>query len=294
MKHLMPSVAKPKIKFEFDAIGTHWVIECAAPAETAVKLSGIITNRISQFDTDYSRFRPDSWVTYVGSHVGAHKTPADFAPLFLFYKQMYKLTDGLVTPLIGDALERAGYDARYRLLPQSLQSIPEFMNTLQLKGNTLHVKYNCVIDFGAAGKGYLVDLIATLLEKQGITDFLIDAGGDILVHSPTPHRIGLEDPDDPTKVMSSVSLLNQSICASATNRRNWGPYHHIINPKTLRSVDTVKAVWVIANSTMLADGLATCLFFVTPEKLSKNFDFKHVIIHSSGIVQSSMIPSQTR
>ena len=36
-----------------------------------------------------------------------------------------------------------------------------------------------VLDVGAAGKGYLVDIIATLLEDHDIYDYTIDASGDI-------------------------------------------------------------------------------------------------------------------
>jgi thiamine biosynthesis lipoprotein len=279
------------VTLEFEAIGTQWSIEFSATAEQAQKLARQIADRISQFDKDYSRFRSDSWVSRAGSHPGAHKAPADFEPMFRLYQKMYEITDGLVTPLIGDALERAGYDAKYSLQPKRLKAIPQLADVLEFTNNTLHVKHTCVLDFGAAGKGYLIDLLGKLLEQQGAAEYVINAGGDILVHSPSPTKttpVGLEDPDDPSKVLSVVELSNQSICASSGNRRNWGPYHHIINPKTLHSVNDIKAVWVVAKTALLADGLATCLFFIPPEKLSTTSEFEYLVLTADGQARRSL------
>lgn len=106
-------------------------------------------------------------------------------------------------------------------------------------------------------------------------------GGDIRDHPPARQTftpVGLEDPDDPKKVIGTVEIQGSSLCASAGNRRNWGSYHHIINPKTLQSVDDIKAVWVVADNTMLADGMATCLFFTDPKHLQKSFCFEYLIV----------------
>lgn len=271
---------EPRAKLAFEAIGTAWLIEFAASAEEAKRLAKLIADRISEFDKNYSRFRPDSWVTHVGQTPGRYKVPSDFAPMFRLYKQMYEATNGLVTPLIGDALERAGYDAKYSLQPKPLRAIPELAKTLDFQGDTLHVKYQCVIDFGAAGKGYLVDLVGQLLKEQGITEFFIDAGGDMLF-SPAPGKttsVALEDPDDPSQAIGQITIRGGSLCGSAGNRRKWDKFHHIINPKTLKSVNDIKAVWVTAESAMLADGLATCLFFNSPDKLK--FEFEYLIIYA--------------
>lgn len=275
-------ISKPAaqdIQLEFEAIGTHWRINLNAPAVDAPRISAIITRRIKQFDASYSRFRPDSWLVFVGNNPGKHQVPTDFEPIFKLYQNLYKLTDGAVTPLIGDAMERAGYDANYSLVTQPLVAIPDFAEALQLKDNTLHVKYKCVIDVGAAGKGYLVDLVSAELSKQGISSFTIDAGGDIYTTSPTPLAIGLEDPSDTSKVIGTAILQhNRAICGSASNRRRWGDMHHIMNPHTLKPVSDVAATWVVAGSTMVADGLSTALFFTEPQQLSKDFNFEYVVL----------------
>ena len=36
-----------------------------------------------------------------------------------------------------------------------------------------------MIDVGAAGKGYLVDLVCDILRHEGLTEFAVDASGDL-------------------------------------------------------------------------------------------------------------------
>lgn len=290
----MPSVAKQKpelssVQLDFEAIGTVWNIEFAGKPQEAATVARRVADRISEFDRTYSRFRADSWVSKIRKP-GSYHVPRDFEPMFELYQKLYKITDGLVTPLIGDVMERAGYNAEYSLQPKKLRPIPKFEKCLQLHNNTLHVKFECLLDFGAAGKGYLVDLISDLLRKQGITEFVVDAGGDIREASPalrssTP--VGLEDPGRPGESIGYVELHNQSLCASAGNRRQWGEFHHIIDPSTLRSTSDIKATWVVANTTMLADGLSTALFFTSPERLAKEFDFEYVIQMADNTIRSS-------
>lgn len=284
MKHSTKSATKQKanskVNLRFEAIGTVWSIDLLAPADQAQTLSKLITTRITEFNKTYSRFRSDSWVNSI-RRPGSYAVPHDFKPLFEFYQQLNTVTGGAVTPLIGDVMERAGYDATYSLEPRQLKPVPALSEALVLDGNTLHVKYSCVLDVGAAGKGYLVDILGELLVSQGITNYTIDAGGDILHHSPdasgTPLEVGLEDPADTSKAVGKVTIHNRALCGSASNRRAWSDTHHIINPLTLTPVQDVRATWVIATNTMLADGLATALFFVGPEKLA-DFNFEYAIL----------------
>jgi thiamine biosynthesis lipoprotein len=144
-----------------------------------------------------------------------------------------------------------------------------------------------VIDVGAAGKGYLVDLVADVLVKAGITEFVIDASGDLLT-SGEPLRVGLEHPFDPSKAIGVVTIENESLCASGSNRRVWGSgLHHILDGRTGAPTSDIIATWAIAANGLLADGLATALFFVQPERLAEHFEFDWVRMRSSGIAERS-------
>lgn len=269
--------------FHFEAIGTHWRI--TLPEELAPSVGAALTEkilaRIDLFDVAYSRFRDDSLVAAMAKNKGVYKLPPDGPPLFLLYERAYRLTNGMVTPLIGSVMEEAGYDKEYSLTPKALHAPKKWDEVLSFDGISLTLREPALLDVGAAGKGYLIDIVGNLLEAEGIHSYVIDAGGDIIHrHSGGETlRVGLEHPLDTTKVIGTVELGNESICGSAGNRRAWDKYTHIINPQTLASPTEILATWVVAETTMLADMLATCLFFVPPETLTEEFSFEYIILH---------------
>ena len=122
-----------------------------------------------------------------------------------------------------------------------------------------------VIDVGAAGKGYLVDLIARALLDDGIDEFVVDGSGDLRHRGAEPVVVGLEHPTRPGRVIGTVPLRDAALCASATTRRAWGEgLHHVHDGRTGRPVSDVVATWVIAADAATADGLATALFVSEP------------------------------
>ena len=293
---LTKSSPKPKPnRLHFEAIGTHWSIEVFGEQQIGEQLKLAIHQRIEVFDKHYSRFRADSLVTEMSRHSGEYKLPADAKPMFDLYRQLYDLSGGAVTPLIGQTLSDAGYDASYSLDPKKLQSPPDWGEVLEYSYPKLKLQRPVLLDLGALGKGYLVDIVASLLEKAGYHIYCVDAGGDMLYRGSNnqPIQVGLEHPDDPTQVIGVVELHNQALCGSAGNRRAWANYHHIIDPKKLTSPQHIKALWVTADSTMLADGLATALFFVSPEVLARRYTFEYAIIFADASLQhSNSFPAQ--
>ena len=153
----------------------------------------------------------------------------------------------------------------------------------------LNLKKPALLDFGAAGKGYLVDIVGNLLHKEKIYSYCIDAGGDILYKSKEykPLRVGLENPNNLKQVIGVASILNKSICASAGNRRKWGKFNHIIDPHTLSSPTNILATWAIADIAVLADALSTCLFFIQPEVLKKEYNFEYLMLNSDFSIEKS-------
>jgi thiamine biosynthesis lipoprotein len=145
-----------------------------------------------------------------------------------------------------------------------------------------------VIDVGAAGKGYLVDIVSRLLHDVGHTTSVADAGGDDRHTGEPGIRVGLEHPDNPRQVIGVANLHNRALCASAPNRRAWGDgLHHILDARTGRPVHHVVATWVVADQTAIADGLATALFLTEPGRLRTDFNFSYVRMFAAGRVEHS-------
>lgn len=277
----------------FDAIGTHWSIDLPETLDAATVSSVLLRvhHRIATFDQTYSRFRADSLVTQISQHAGRYQFPSDGSALFAWYRLLYNLTDGAVTPLIGNALSDAGYDAQYSLIEKPMTSPKAWDDVMRFDATTniLETSEPVLLDFGAAGKGYLIDIVASMLREECIDSYCIDAGGDIAYRSETnePRQIGLENPHDTSEAIGIATIMNQSICGSAGNRRRWGRFHHTLDPRTLTSPSEIAAVWVIADTTMIADGLTTALNFISPETLLSVMPFSFAMLGNDGRLSAS-------
>ena len=284
-------------QFTFEAIGTHWTLDILDQvSETDLaELLKVIHERIEQFDVTYSRFRNDSLITKMSQTSGVYTLPEDALPLFDLYSKLYGLSAGKFTPLIGNTLEQAGYDANYSLESSSEVSKPKsWEEVMKLDYPRLEIIEPCMIDLGAAGKGYLVDLVSELIASHGIKNFCVDAGGDIVQRSLAGEvlEVALENPNDTSQAIGVARISNQSLCGSAGNRRKWGEYTHIINPETLKSSENIAAVWVVAKTGLVADGLTTALYFDDPQIFESDFSFEYLIMYTdSSIAKSAGFPA---
>lgn len=280
---LATSKSKLPHKLQFDAIGTHWSIE------SNTELDGIkqeVANRVEEYDKTYSRFRNDSIVTKMSKGKGEYKFPDDSIALIEQYRRLYDLTEGIVSPLVGKMLSDAGYDKDYTFKTNVIEEVPQWDDVMKWHGSHVTTERPILLDFGAAGKGYLIDIISDILERNRITKYVIDASGDIKVCG-INQTVGLENPLDESSIIGITMIENGSLCASATNRRQWGEWHHIVNPQTMKKANDVVATWVIAPSALEADGIATALFFEYNRKLM-NEAISYVRMFSDGGIERSM------
>jgi thiamine biosynthesis lipoprotein len=126
---------------------------------------------------------------------------------------------------------------------------------------------------GGIGKGYGVDRAATLLRSRGLTDFMIQSGGDMYVagrRGDRPWRIGIRDPRGSAE--SSFAVLDVTEAAISTSgdyerffMADGRRYHHIIDPDTGQPGHHNRAVTIVATESTLADALSTGVFLMAPE-----------------------------
>ncbi len=255
-----------------DALGTRWEIQAdTAPEHSRVRA---VLDRV---DRTWSRFRPDSDVSRAARDGGTLPLDTDGERLLDLYDVLAELTDGAVSPLVGDSLVALGYDAGYSLRPGS-RTLATPTPTLRREPGRLTLDAPAVIDVGAAGKGLAVDLVARALDPErdpasGLR--WVDASGDLWhAHGADPLRVALEDPDDPRAAVGVVPVpAGWAIAASAVNRRAWGSgLHHVLDARTGLPTRDVVATWAIGRSAMVADGAATALFFTPPRVVADVLD----------------------
>ncbi|MDU0367405.1 FAD:protein FMN transferase [Microbacterium sp. KSW4-17] len=271
----------------FDAIGTSWAIDSAAPVPPVAR--DAVTAVVERFDREWSRFRDDSVVSALADGRAASvDLPGDADAMLSLYDELDRATGGAVNPLIGDALARLGYDARLSLAPQGDPvAAPDWRRDLSWSDGRLRLARPATIDVGALGKGRLVDLVVEALSPHVGGDLIVDASGDLAARG-DPVRVGLEHPYDPTRVIGVVTVEDAALCASAINRRAWGDgLHHVLDARTGAPVRAYAATWALADTAMRADALATALFFDGGPELAASWDAQWVRMRTDGRVEWS-------
>jgi thiamine biosynthesis lipoprotein len=271
----------------FDAIGTRWTLTAAEPMTVA--LLDRVHAVIADYDAAWSRFRDDSGVARIARGESVDLGPTA-PPLIALLEDLRQRTDGAVDPFVAASLDHLGYGPRGSLRPAE-GWLPAPRADVRRSGTTVSVEPPALLDVGSAGKGQLVDLVAAELAAAGLRDVLVDAGGDLRVAG-NPLRVALEHPFDPEAAIGVVEVQDGAIAGSAVNRRDWSldggrRLHHVLDARTGRPVETVAATWAIAETAMLADALATALFFVGPEVLAEAYDFRYVRMRTDGVADWS-------
>jgi thiamine biosynthesis lipoprotein len=130
------------------------------------------------------------------------------------------------------------------------------------------------VDLSAIAKGHAVDAVAAMLGELGLTDYLVEIGGELRANGNNqqgrPWRVAIEQPDagqvSKTRI---IELRDESIATSGEYRnyyeRDGVRVSHTIDPRTGRPVShELLAVSVIAQYCALADARATALEVLGP------------------------------
>ena len=127
------------------------------------------------------------------------------------------------------------------------------------------------LDFSAIAKGYAVDIVADLLEGRGISNMLVEIGGELVAKGVNDKgeiwKVGINQPDekDFTNELFSIVALDNKALATSGNYRNYYEvdsvrYSHTIDPRTGYPVQHgLLSATVVASDCMTADAYATAL-----------------------------------
>lgn len=131
------------------------------------------------------------------------------------------------------------------------------------------------IDLSAIAKGYAVDQVADLISNHGISNYLVEIGGEIRIsgHNKDENAwsIAVESPILGARSVNSVIELTDTAVASSGDYRNFfrhegKMYSHTIDPRTGYPIEhEAAAVTVIAECAMVADAWATALLVLGPD-----------------------------
>jgi len=170
--------------------------------------------------------------------------------------------------------------ARERGVPPSPEEIKKFLGLVNFRnistrsgGKVFLKEKGMAIDLGGIAKGYAVDSAFEILTSLGYKTLIVNAGGDLRAGGlkiNAPWSIGIQNPRSAEKVMATISVSDSAIATSGDYEKFFfyqgKRYHHILNPKTGFPADGCQSVTILSKDGMTADGLATAVFVLGPEK----------------------------
>jgi thiamine biosynthesis lipoprotein len=129
------------------------------------------------------------------------------------------------------------------------------------------------VHLGGIGKGFAVDRGVRLLRSRGLSDFMIQSGGDMYIagrHGDRPWRVGIRDPRGADgSTFATLDVTDVAVGTSGDYERffikDGRRYHHLLDPGTGQPARAIRSVTVIAQRAVLADALGTGVFVAGPQ-----------------------------
>lgn len=184
---------------------------------------------------------------------------------------------GAYDPAVGAAVELWDVSHRHVPPPNALVSAlagREFHREVEIgrsRGRTVVVRHDAAahLDLGSIAKGYGVDRAATVLREWGMTNAVVDVGGEVYAIGEGIDgggwRIGIRSPDSPDDVVRVFRLSDAAVATSGTYMQYFKyhgrRYHHLIDPQVAAPRATlVRSFTVQADSCMHADAASTACY----------------------------------
>jgi FAD:protein FMN transferase len=173
----------------------------------------------------------------------------EFVEVLNIAKEFYELTNGLYDVSLGKQIlqRKKGLEENAKC---SFKDILIENNFITLKNDDV------IIDLGSIAKGYIVDKMVELLEKEGVMTGLVDGRGDIRIFGDIIQNIGIQHPRDKDKTISKITVGECAVATSGDYNQYYGTFEksHIINSKNFSSIT------VVCPNLAIADAFATAFF----------------------------------
>ena len=130
-------------------------------------------------------------------------------------------------------------------------------------------------DFSALAPGYAADRLWARLGSQGVTDFLVDVGGELRARGRNdagePWQIAVERPQTGGRAIERMVPISDLAIATSGDYRNYYEVDgervaHILDPRTGRPIrHRLASVTVVDELAVRADALSTALMVLGPD-----------------------------
>jgi thiamine biosynthesis lipoprotein len=225
-----------------------------------------------------------------------------FVNVFKLAQSISEDTDGAFDITVAPLVNAWGFGYKSGVLPsqQDIDSIRAFVGYQKVMLSGMRIQKEdarLTLDCSAIAKGYGTDVVARYFLREGIKNFMVEIGGEIVTHGVNPKRqqwsIGIEKPVEDSLAMKSelqtVLRVDDIAMATSGNYRNFyykdgKKYAHTIDPKTGFPVQhNILSATVLAKQCAVADAYATAFMVMGLEKskeiLARHKDLKAYLIY---------------
>ena len=270
-------------------MGTTYSVELAAPMNDAVRtgLKELIEVELAAINRAMSTFDPRSELSEFNRRQDLGWVPASqgLREVLDTASRISTATQGAFDVTVGPLVDAWGFGPQYRtqrvpndgVIGRVRESVGYRHLQIDPSANAIRKTHSRTqVDLNAIAPGYGVDRVAAILDRQGFGDYLVEIGGEFRARGTTaagrPWRVGIERPVAGRRVVGEIVVLeNRAIGTSGTTKdffeQDGLHYSHSIDPATGRPVEhPPMAVSVVADTAMEADGWATALLVLGPER----------------------------
>jgi len=195
--------------------------------------------------------------------------PRSLQPLLQLSQKYYRATNGLFNPALGKLIAAYGFhDSNIDVDSiNAIKSDLPGMDDLEINAQVASSRNRHLqIDLGGIAKGYAIGLIGEFLDAHEITDYIVNAGGDLLTSGSRfgkAWRIGIQNPYAPGAIASIDIEGRYSLFTSGNYQRQYrqggAKAHHIIDPRSGESSRGQSSATVLMRDPVRADVAATSL-----------------------------------
>jgi thiamine biosynthesis lipoprotein len=278
---------KPKPVFlQGEAFGTTYNIQFYS--EKNIDFGKGLDSVISVVNHSVSTYIPDSDISKINKGDTTIVVDSIFKEVFEISKEVNIKTNGYFDPTIGVLRNAYGFgDVKPLQIIDSttLDSLMKYVGFHKVKINpdgTISKNFPQIyFDFNAVAKGFGIDCIGRYLDSEGVTDYLIELGGEILAKGKNVEKqqdwiAGVETIDSELTdrtYEATVKLKNIAMASSGNYRKfridsaTGKKYVHTLNPLTgSAEMSDVTSATVLAQTCGLADAYATSFMALGLEK----------------------------
>lgn len=254
------------------ALGTAWRVAWAGGAGEA-DVARAMRAVLHSVDAAMSPFQGMSEISRFNTTVTRDWQPVSRAICSVVREglEIAALSGGAFDPTVGPIVGRYGFGPIV-----ASDSRGSFHSIVVGEERVRKLQPGLTVDLCGIAKGHCVDCMATALARIGLSDYLIDFGGEVIAHGMHPNgriwQVGIEAPMPGERSFQRVVRLHRASIATsgdATNSYvvNGRRFSHIIDPHRREPADNnIASVSVLMPTTSAADGLATALMAMGHEK----------------------------